>query len=158
EAADRPACADDCGDPQVGLDLIDSRRERYLLVRPVDGGAVREPEVAVALEDPHGRRMQHRRAQDDVFERKAVVLARLAAAGEERLQRLRGELDDAVVLDAPGPAARQIAVARREHAELHWRGSVCTTTSAISGRSRRIASSISLARACASASAESPPS
>ena len=93
---------------------------------------------------------EHRRAQIDVGERVLGVLARRAAAREERLERLRGELDDPVAVDAPGPAALERELLRREHAEPH--GSVCTITSAISGRSRRIRSSISLARACASAS------
>ena len=43
----------------------------------------------------------------------------VAAAGEERLQRLRGELDHAVALDAPRPAALERELLRREHAELH---------------------------------------
>src|SRR5581483_1916366 len=102
----------------------------------------RELEVAGRAEDADRRRMQDRRPQDDVGERVLRVLACLSAAGEERLQRLRGELHDAAVLDSSRPAAREIAVPRREHAEPHARGSVWTITSAISGRSRRIVSSI----------------
>ena len=49
--------------------------------------------------------MEHRRAQVDVGERVLGVLARVAAAGEERLQRLRGELDHPVAVDATRPAA-----------------------------------------------------
>ncbi len=97
-------------------------------------------------------RVQHRRPDDDVLEREHVVLAGTAAAGEERLQRLRGELHDAVPLDAAGPAALEVAVFRREHAEPHASGSVCTITSVIPGRARRTASSIRLAWLCATAS------
>src|SRR5439155_25277183 len=93
--------------------------------------------------------MQHGRAKDYLVERILRVLARGPASGEERLQRLRGELDHPVVLDAPRPASLQAEVTGREHAELHSRGSVCTTTSTISGRSRRIASSMRLACSCA---------
>ena len=100
--------------------------------------------------------MEHRRAQHDVGERELRVLARVAAAGEERLQRLRGELDYAVALDAAGPAALEIVLRRTEHAELH--GSVCTITSEISGRSRRISSSTRLASACATESCVPPSS
>ena len=78
------------------------------------------------------------------------VLAGRRAAGEERLQRLRGELDDVAAVDPARPAALELELARREHAELH--GSVWTITSATSGRARRSRSSTSLARACASAS------
>ena len=76
------------------------------------------------------------------------MLARAAAAGEERLQRLRGELDDAIAVDPSGPAALEVGLPGTEHAESH--GSVWTITSAISGCSRRMSSSISLARAWAS--------
>ena len=41
------------------------------------------------------------------------------AAGEERLQRLRGELDHPVPLDAARPAALERELLGREHAELH---------------------------------------
>ena len=63
--------------------------------------------------------MQDRRPQVDVGERVLGVLARRAAAGEERLQRLRGELDHLVALDPAGPAALERELPRREHAELH---------------------------------------
>ena len=49
--------------------------------------------------------MQDRRPQVDLVQRELGVLARLAAAGEEGLERLRRELDHAVALDAAGPAA-----------------------------------------------------
>src|SRR5579862_4348362 len=101
--------------------------------------------------------MQHRRPEDDILERELVVRARLSAAGEEGLQRLRGELDDAVALDRARPAAFEVAVLRAEHAELHGRarysyGSVWTCTSEISGRSVLIRSSTALAVACACSS------
>src|SRR5207237_8177274 len=99
-------------------------------------------EVTDGGRTPHGREEAHLR------QRVLGVFPRLAAAGEERLERLGGELDHAVAFDPAGPASH-LVLDRREHAELH--GSVCTTTSEISGRSRLIRSSISLARACASA-------
>jgi hypothetical protein len=72
------------------------------------------------------------------------VLARRPSAREERLQRLRGEMHDAVAVDAPDPAAFQRMTDRMEHAE--FQGSVCTTTSAIAGTAVRTRSSIALAR------------
>ena len=101
-----------------------------------------------AGEDADARRVQHRRAEHDVGKRILGVLARAAAAREERLQRLRRELDDPVAVDAPGPSPLEIGLLRAEHAESH--GSVWTITSAISGCARRMSSSISLARAWAS--------
>src|SRR5581483_5842947 len=108
------------------------------------------------------RRPQHRRPQHDVGEGVLGVLPREAAAGEERLQRLRRQLDDPVALDPPGPPPFEVELLRREHAELHAAeptaadperyGSVWTITSATPGTSVRMRSSISLARACASAS------
>jgi hypothetical protein len=49
-------------------------------------------------------------------ERELRVRARLTAAGEERLEGLRCELNDAVALDAPGPSALEIHSLRAEHA------------------------------------------
>jgi hypothetical protein len=66
--------------------------------------------------------VQHGRPLVDVGKRVLGVLARRATAGEEGLQRLRGELDDAVAVDAPGPAAFERQLLRREHAELHAEG------------------------------------
>src|SRR5438046_2058650 len=91
----------------------------------------------------------HRREEAHLCQGVLGVCPRLAAAREERLQRLGGELDHPLALDPAGPASH-LVLDRREHAELH--GSVCTMTSEISGRSLRIRSSISLARECASAS------
>ena len=45
------------------------------------------------------------------------MLARRASAREERLQRLRGEMDDAVAVDASDPAALERVFERVEHAE-----------------------------------------
>ena len=67
------------------------------------------------------RRVQDRRPQRDFCERVLGVLAGLPTAGEEGLERLRGELDDALALDAPRPAALEVVVGWREHAELHRR-------------------------------------
>ena len=63
--------------------------------------------------------MQDGRAQVDIRKRVLGVLARRAAAGEERLERLRRELDHAVAFDAPGPASLERELLRSEHAELH---------------------------------------
>ena len=173
EAADLPLGADHRGALELVVELLRPLRIRDLVVRPVDRGRVREVEdrhlvpllrhlgaaraarafatcSSNAMKSRTRRRLKHRRAQVDVGERVLGVLARRAAAGEERLQRLRGELDHLVALDPPGPAALERELPRREHAELH--GSVWTITSAMSGRSRRIRSSISLARAWASSS------
>ena len=54
-------------------------------------------------------RVEHRRPQVDVGQRVLGVLAGLAAADEERLERLRRELDDAVAVDASGPASLEVA-------------------------------------------------
>ena len=40
------------------------------------------------------------------------------AADEERLERLRRELDDAVALDASGPASLEVGALGAEHAQL----------------------------------------
>ena len=69
------------------------------------------------VEVADGRRVQHGRAQVDLVQAYSAC-SRAAAAGEERLQRLRGELDNAVALDPPGPAALALA-ARGEHAKPH---------------------------------------
>ena len=63
-------------------------------------------------EDAHARRVQDRWAELDVSERVLGVLARAAAPGEERLQRLRGELDDAIAVDPTRPAALELGVLR----------------------------------------------
>ena len=84
---------------------------RVLAVR-LDRGRIGEAEVAGVVEDPHRRRMEHRRAEDDVGERVDRVLARSSAAGEERLQRLRRELDHRVAVDPSRPAALEILLHR----------------------------------------------
>jgi hypothetical protein len=71
------------------------------------------------VEVAHGRRMEHGRPEVDVGERVLRVMARRPTSREERLQRLRRELDDGVALDQPGPAALELQFARREHAESH---------------------------------------
>ena len=125
------------------------RRRRLRGSRPGSRSAKSSP-----VEDPDGRRMEDRRAKDDLRERVLGVLARLAAAGEERLQRLRRELDDPVAVDPPRPAALEQRDRAGENMQSFTRSAPCgRCTSAISGSSRRIRSSISLARACASASA-----
>ena len=59
-------------------------------------------------EDADARRVEHGRAQVAVGQRVLGVLAGAAAAGEERLQRLGGELDDAVALDPARPAPLEL--------------------------------------------------
>src|SRR5581483_4847553 len=172
EPADLPVRADHRGALELVVELLRSFRVRHRLVVRIDRVRVREVEdrdlvplgrnLAAALpsrvrdvllerhEVAHGRWAQDGRAQVDVGQRVLGVLTRRPASGEERLQRLRRELDDAVALDAPRPPALERQLLRREHAQLH--GSVWTITSAMSGRSRRMRSSIVLARACASSS------
>ena len=104
----------------------------------------------LVLEQPHRRRLEHRRSQEHGLQGVLRVLTGGRAAGEERLQRLRGELNDGVAVDPAGPAALELELDRREHAQPH--GSVWTITSATSGLARRSRSSTSLARAWASAS------
>ena len=143
EAADR-AGADHRREAQLRLDLPRRRAGSGIVsLGAVDRGRVRERRSRRRRRS--GSTADAARARGSTTSSSAIlgVLARGAAAGEERLQRLRGELDDPVAFDPARPAALRSRSLRREHAELHSRGSVCTTTSAISGRSRRIASSIS---------------
>src|SRR5712691_2606178 len=143
EAGDLPLRADHGGELELVVELLGAFRVRDLVVRPVHGRGIGEVEDRdlVPLRghvEPAGRagspdvllegvevadrgRVQDRWAQDHLREWVLGVLVRLPAAGEERLERLRGELDDAVVLDAPRPAALELVVGWREHAELHRR-------------------------------------
>ena len=126
-----PICAvgaDHRGHLELVVQRLGALRVRDLVVGPVDRGRVREVEdrdlvplrhdLAAAgdrarvadvllegVEVAHRRRPLHRREQPHLVERVLGVLARVAAAGEERLERLRGELDHAVALDPPRPAA-----------------------------------------------------
>ena len=75
-----------------------------------------EPSV---VEEPHRRRVLHGHEQGDVGERVLRMHARAAADEEERLQRLRGEVEHPVVLDAADPPAVERVVVRVEHAEAH---------------------------------------
>src|SRR5262249_13160044 len=100
--------------------------------------------------------MEDGREQPDVRQRILRVLARRAAAREERLQRLRCQVDDAVPVDAADPAALHRVSEGMEHAETHY-GSVCTTTSAIPGTALRPRSSIALARPGAAGGDPAPP-
>src|SRR5262249_16915257 len=166
EAADRALSADDNGDLELVVELLGPGRVGDLVVRAVDRGRVREvkdrelvplrghlpatryrPCVEnVFLERirvADGRRPRNRCEQADVLERVFVVFARRAAAGEEGRERLRSEVDDPVAFDHADPAPG-LAIARRKDTQPH--GSVWTITSAISGRSRRMRSSTSLAR------------
>ena len=75
--------------------------------------------VGKGVEVAHGRRVEHWREQLHVVEPELGVLARGPAAGEERLERLRRELDHPVAVDPAWPAALELPVLRPEHAELH---------------------------------------
>ena len=57
------------------------------------------------IEVADGRWMEHRRPELDLGKRILGVLACLPTPGEERLERLRGELDHAVALDPARPPA-----------------------------------------------------
>ena len=119
--------------------------------------AEREERRLVALgraEHAHARRVQHGGPKLDVVERVLRVLAGAAASREEGFERLCRELDDAIAVDPTRPAALELGALGAEHAEFH--GSVWTITSAISGCSRRMSSSIALACACASSSRHWP--
>src|SRR4029078_9199168 len=83
----------------------------------------------------------------DVAQGGPRVPSRGPAHGEKRLQRLRREMDDAVVLDASDPPPLQRMADGMEHAEPQ--GSVCTTTSATAGTALRTRASIALAWPCA---------
>lgn len=72
------------------------------------------------VEDTHGRRVKNRREQTHAGKRIDRVLARRAATGEERLEGLRGELHDMVVLDPTHPAALERVPSGMEHAEPHY--------------------------------------
>src|SRR3954468_15159220 len=172
EAPDPGVCPDDRCDLELVVELIRIGRSRDLVLRTVDRCRIGEVENRLLvplrrnllaaqrsrrldvllehIEVAYRGRVQDGGTEVALGERILGVPPRASAAGEIRLQRLRCELHDRVTLDDPGPAAFELQVARREHAELH--GSVCTITSAMSGRARRIRSSISLARAWASAS------
>ena len=64
----------------------------------------------------HRGRPEDGRPEVDVGELVLRVLARVATAGEVRLQRLRRELDHPITIDAPGPTALERKLAGREHA------------------------------------------
>ena len=144
EAADRALGPDDRRALELVVQLLRSLGIRHGLVRPEDRSGVREVEdrdlvplirhLRAALPARVGdvrlerhevtdrRRMLDRRAQLDVGERVFRVRARGAAAREEGLQRLSSELDDAIAVDAPRPAALESELPRREHAQLHAAG------------------------------------
>ena len=136
-----------------GCDLLGARRHEDDVLRPVDRGRVRERKSS-PVEDAHRRRMEDRRAEDDLGERVLGVLARLPAAGEERLQRLCGELDHPVAVDPARPAPLELASAGENMQSFTAVGSVCTTSRRRSpGAERGSAPRSRSARACASASA-----
>ena len=115
EATDRAAGADDrrhalhrLGPTHTGL-LSDG----------LDRSRIREDEVAGVVEDPHRRRAEHGGAEHDVSEWILGVLAGHPAAGEERLQGLRGQLDHPLAVEPSRPAALEEGLLRAEHAQLH---------------------------------------
>ena len=87
--------------------------------RTDDGRGVRERKRVLVLEDPHGRRVEHRREEAHLDQRVLGVLARRAAAREERLQGLRGEVDDPIAVDPADPTPLHRVVERMEHAQPH---------------------------------------
>ena len=91
----------------LGRDLLAAQRPRRLHV------------LLERVEVADRRRPKHGRTQHDVGQRVLRVLAGLAAAGEERLERLRRELDHAVALDPAWPSPLEVELLRAEHAELH---------------------------------------
>ena len=124
EAADRPLGADHGRNGKSVLDLIGAGRVGDLGVGAEDRERVPEREerrfgALERLEDPHARRREHGWQQVALGERILGVLAGAPAAGEERLERLGGELDDLVAVDPAGPAALEIHPLRAEHAEPH---------------------------------------
>src|SRR5439155_4931179 len=106
---------DRCGVGEVeDRDLVPLRR--HLLPAQRAGGL---HVLLERVEVTDGGWVQHGRAKVDLGERILRVSPGRAATGEERLQRLRRELDDRVALDDARPAALELQVARSEHAESH---------------------------------------
>src|SRR6266536_1944093 len=106
ELAARTFLAVDAGDHRPGCpvelvgrddDRPEARREVLALGRPESDAHLRPLEVA------YGRWVEDGRPKVDVGERILGMAARVPAAGEERLQRLRRELVDDAVLDQPRP-------------------------------------------------------
>src|SRR5215213_265633 len=141
KAADRSACADDGGDLELVVERLRAVRIRDFVLGAVDRRGVREVEGGelvplgrhfaaagdaarvrdVSLEGveiAYRRRPPHRGEQPHLVQRVLRMLARVAAAGEERLQRLRRELDHAVALDPPRPPSN-VVVEGSEHAKPH---------------------------------------
>ena len=75
--------------------------------RTDDRRGIRERERLGVVEDPDRRRVQHRREENRLVERILGVLASRSTPGEERLQRLRGEMHDPIAVDPPDPPALQ---------------------------------------------------
>ncbi len=63
--------------------------------------------------------MEHGGEEHCVRQRELGVLARGPAPGEERLQRLRGELDDTIAVDPADPPALHGVAEGMKHAEAH---------------------------------------
>src|SRR5204862_3926512 len=141
EPADLAAGADHGRDLELVVELLGADGVWNLVVGPEDrrgvgevedrdfvplvghAGPARHPRRVLdvlleRVEVAYGGRPLDGREQPHLAERVLVVLARRAAAGEERLEALRREVDDAVTLHLPEPPA-EVARRRREHAELH---------------------------------------
>ena len=99
--------------------------------------------------------MEHRRAEDDLGERILRVLARRPPPVKNACSVCAASWITLSPSIRPGQP-RSRSWSRGENMQSFIAGSVCTTTSAISGRSRRISSSIRLASACAAASVSEP--
>src|SRR5439155_21506529 len=82
-------------------------------------GRVRKLERDLTVEDADRRRIENRREQRHLVEPVLRVLARASAAEEERLQRLRGQVEHALAVDPADPPSLHRVVVRVEHAEPH---------------------------------------
>ena len=117
EPPERALLAHDGCQPSDGREV--GGAPRHGIAGPDDRRGVGEDEHLPACEHAHGRRVRNGDQERDAGERVLGVLACVRTTGEEVLQRLRGEMDDPVTVDAADPAALQRLVVGVEHAEAH---------------------------------------